>query len=296
MDKFQKKYLNTISDFVSLTSTRELLDCIVFEKLIRLEIYLKDIDRFSEAIENLNLNLSISNQSFKVPIDNGMDFWVSTLVDCSDNEPNAMRLVYIHPNKNICDNAKLLDEKNDDFNLGLELKYPPCCIDAYCKWQTDNEDIDPITTITNSLTFTGELQFYNFPNPFIRYFGSGLYSHFPCSLTCKETKQIAKQSSDSLKIYFPSVADKLMQLENSLVIFQKKEGICIWTQFDIDNNKILLDQKSFHGQGRLRRIFSSVDEIELRENNLLLFSETKNQEIFKTENCFVGAFNYSLKA
>jgi len=296
MNPIQLYQLNHLAKSISPSSFREIHDCVEFQKLIRQEIILKNIDRLSEAIENLNLNFSVSNQSFKIPIDEGMEFWASSLVDCANNEPNAMRLVYIHPDKNICDKAKLLDEKNDDLNLGLELKYPQCCIDAYCKWQTDNEDIDPITTITNSLPFTGELQFYNFPNPFSRYFGSGLYSHFPCSLTCKETKQIAKQSLDNLQIHFPFVADKLIQQENSFVIFQKEEGVCIWSRFDVNDNRIQLDKNRFQGQGKLKEIFSTVEEIELGENHLLLFSELHNQKIFKTDNCFIGAFNYLANA
>ncbi len=283
-------------EYLSVLNIRELNDCCNQDKLVRLELYIRDIPSFKKLTLKLNLNFSLSIQSFRISIDKGMDFWASSLQECTDSEPNAMRMVYVHPKKENCDKAKLLDERNDDLNLGIELNYPQCCIDAYCKWQTDNEDIDPITTITNLYPFNGEIQFYDFPNPFSRYFGSGLYSHFPCSLTCKETRRIAKQSLNSLQTHFPFIADKLVQHENSFVIFQKEGGVCIWRNFEVSDSRIQLDKESFQGQGRLKQIFEAVDEIELHENELKLFSQFHNQEIFRTNNCFIEAFDYKANA
>lgn len=296
MNLQQTKYLASISDLVSPTSLREIVDCITFKKLIRLEILTSEIERFGEAIKKLNLNFSVSGKYFSIPRDKGMDIWASTLTDCSDGDPNAMQLVYLHSDKDTCDRAKLLDENDDDFNLGLAFQYPKCCIDAYCNWQADNEDIDPITTITNAFSFDGELKFYDFPNPFSRYFGLGLYSHFPCSLTCEETKQIAKKSFDNFQVHFPTVADRLIQLENSFVIFQKDKGICMWEEFSVEGDRIKLNKQSFHGQGKLKEIFKAVDLIELNESSLFMFTKDRHTVEFKTKDCFIGAFTHLANA
>lgn len=292
----QTKYLASITDLVSPANFREIVDCITFKKLIRFEVLTSEIERFCEVIKKLNLNFSVSEKCFSIPTDKGMDIWASTLTDCSDSDPNAMQLVYLHSDKNVCDHAKFLDKNDEDFNLGLALQYPKCCIDAYCKWQTDNEDVDPITTITNTLPFDGKILFYDFPSPFSRYFGLGLYSHFPCSLTCEETKLIAKKSLDNLQAHFPTIADRLIQLENSLVIFRKDEGICIWGKFAVEENRIKLNKQSFLGQGKLKEVFRTVDEIELTDSSLLLLSKDNLKIEFKTKNCFIGAFTYLTNA
>lgn len=278
---------------LSLSHLRELIDSKFGNKPVRIEFLNKNIDDLKPILAYFGLSYSVSNKCFRITIDSGMDLWSSSLEDCSDSEPDAMRLVYLHPTQSICDKTKLLDEKNDDLHLGLELHYPECCVEAYCKWQTDNEDIDPITTITNAFSFDGALKFYDFPNPFSRYFGLGLYSHFPCSLTCQATKQVAKKSLDNLQTHFLILADKLIQYENSFVIFQKEEGVCIWNRFSIDNNKIQLDKQSFHGQGKLKKILATIEEIELQENHLLIFSKLRDIEIYNTDSCFIGVFNFS---
>lgn len=296
MNLQQTKYLTSISDLVCPASFREIVDCVSFKKLIRLEILTSEIERFGEAIKNLNLNFSVSGKYFSIPTDKGMDIWASALIDCSDSEPNAIQLVYLHSDKDICNRAKLLDENDDDFNLGLAFQYPKCCIDAYCNWQTDNEDIDPITTITSAFSFDGELRFHNFPNPFSRYFGLGLYSHFPCSLTCEKTRQIAKKSLDNLQIHFPKVADRLIQHENSFVIFKKEKGICIWEEFSVEGNRIKLNNESIHGQGKLKEELKGIDLIELNESSLFIFSKDRHRVEFKTKDCFIGAFGYLANA
>ncbi len=40
-------------------------------------------------------------------------------------------------------------------------------------------------------------------------------------------------------------------------------------------NKIHLDKNSFHGQGELKLIFASIDEIEILETKLKLYSKLK---------------------
>lgn len=270
---------------------RELHDCIEFKKLVRFEIYLKDIPGLIKQIHQLNLSHSVSNTSFQVVVDTNMDDWSSSLINCSDTNINVMRFVYIHPDIEVCWKAKILDSIDDDLGLGLLLNYPKCCVEAYLNWQKNNEDIDPITTLTNSFSFTGQISNFDFPNPFSRYFGAGLYSHFPCSFHCKRTKDIAKNSLEKLQINFPSVADRLSKFENSLVIFNKEKGVCLWTNYDKAKSKIFLDKKNFHGQGELKKVFERIEEIGVTEKELTLTSPFKETTTFKMDNSFIATFN-----
>lgn len=152
-------------------------------------------------------------------------------------------------------------------------------------------NIDPITTLTNSFSFTGKLPNFDFPNPFSRYFGAGFYSHFPCSLHCEQTKEIAKHSLEKLRINFPSIAEKLSQFENALVIFHKEKGVCLWNNFDKTKSKIYLDQNNFIGQGELKNVFEQVVDIEISTQELLLFSNSNEVTSFNANNYFIGTFN-----
>lgn len=282
--------LNGIAKSVSPISFRELYECIASGKLIRQEIFVKELDGFIELIKSLGVSYSISSHCFKVPIDSNLDIWASTLENSLENDDEAVRLVYIHQRQTVCENAKLLDEKNDDLNLGLELQYPRCCIDAYCKWQIENDDIDPITTITNKFPFNGVLFSYDFPNPFGRYFGSGLYSHFPCSLYCQETKSLAEDTFNNLQADFPHAAHKLIQYEDALVIYHKEKGICLWTHFFVEFTTIKLDICSFQGQGDLKHIFAGVEKIQINNKFLHLSCDRKPSMVFQVDDCFMGAF------
>ncbi len=296
MRQSQLTYLNSISQSISTINLRELNDCIEFDKLIRFEVFVKNIKDFENQVHQLGLNYSISETSFKVVIDKAMNDWSSSIENCLDTDANAMRFVYLHKEKKICYDAKLLDSNENDLQLGLLLQYPKCCVEAYLKWQHDNDDIDPITTITSSFSFTGRLQNFEFPNPFSRYFSSGLFSHFPCSLYCKATSKAAQASLDNLQKNFPVIADRILSLENSFVIFHKDKGVCLWTKFTTTNDKISFDKVSFNGQRELKSIFETVDSIEISKLELKLFSNLYDMTIFTTDGCFVGLFKNTANA
>lgn len=275
MTDFQFDALNILSNTIPLDKFRELHDCVELNKLIRFEIFLKDIFRIPEWASKLGLSFSISDKSFQTVVDKGMDNWASSICYCSDDNIDVMRFVYLHSTKEVCERAKQYEENENDLELGLLLSYPKCCVEGYLKWQREKEDIDPITTIVDSFQFTGKLNNYNFPNPFSRYFGSGLFSHFPCSLNCAETITGANQSFKTLQANFPITANKILKFENALTIFHKEIGVGLWTKFDLFEHYIYVDKTTFHGQGEFKSIFKTIDEISLTKSQLTLFAANK---------------------
>ncbi len=291
MSRIQPHQWHSLIRSIAFCDFREIHNCIELNKPIRFEFYLKEIKNLLEHLESLNLQYVLGDKNFRVIVDSNMDGWSSSLVECTGNDKDAMCLIYIHTDKNVCEKAKLFDSKDDDLNFGQILQYPKCCIEAYLNWQKDNEDIDPITIITNSFLFNGQIGNFDFPSPFSRYFGSGLYSHFPCSLNCEPTKEIARHSLASMKRNFPEAAKRILMFEDSLVIFNKEKGISLWTKYEYEANKIHLSKTSFHGQGELKKMFAQIEIIEISGSELLLFSELKQVVRFNTNNCFIGIFN-----
>ena len=290
MNDLQLYTLQDLKCIVSESIIREIIDCIEAHKVIRIEVFSKNILQVSRVIKKLQIHFTVSDENFRIPVDSTMDTWSSTLTTCSHKDPNSVRLVYMHHKENICEQAKLLDSNNDDLNFGLLLQYPRCCINAYLNWQKDNDDIDPITSVTNAIEYTGELQKFDFPNPFTRYFGSGLYSHFPCSLNCLGTKNIAQTSLENLQKFFPKMAQTLSGLEKSFIIFHKNKGICLWNKFIVTGKYISLERIGFYGQGKLKSIFDSIDGVIFSKNEFRLFRNSECMQVIVTKGLFIGLF------
>lgn len=291
MNSLQFETLKIISDKISLDKFRELHDCITLNKLIRFEIYLKDINKVPDWTNKFSLACSVGNESFQLVKDRGLDNWSSSIQFCSDKESNAMRFVYLHPNAEICDKAKQLNECRNDFDLGLLLGYPKCCVDSYLNWLKVKEDADPITIILDSFQYSEQLVNFDFPNPFSRYFGSGLYSHFPCSLNCTGTGIIANNSFKVLRNNFPETASKLIQMENSLALFSRTMGVTIWNDYRVNEKKIYLNKFSIQSQGKFKSILSTIDEIELTKSKLLLYSSKKKVGDFLAKSSLFATFS-----
>lgn len=290
MNSLQFKTLKILSEKISIDKFRELHDCITLNKLIRFEIYLKDIYKISQWVDKLSLAFSVGDESFYVVKDKGLENWSSSIQFCSDNESKAMRFVYLHPEEEICRKAKQLNKCQNDFDFGLLLGYPKCCVDAYLNWLKNKEAIDPITIILESFRYTEQLTHLEFPNPFSRYFGMGLFSHFPCTLNCQETRTIANDSFQSLQNKFPKTAEKILHFEDSLTLFDKTMGIAIWSKYRVNKKRISLNKTSIRGQGKFRSILKNIDEIELNKSELTLFSSNKKTGHISANNILLATF------
>lgn len=261
-------------------------------KLVRMEIFENDLPKVSEMANNLGLNVEISDKKYKVVLDENMDSWASSLVQSNIIDTNAMHLVYFHYDKKKCKAAKLYDDKDDDYKLGLILNYPICCVESYLKWQTSNEEIDPISTIIDSNQFNGSIYNFEAPNPFTRYIGSGLISHFPCSIHCAATKKLSQNSLNILHTNYPIIARRILKLEKSLVIFHKRKGFSLWNGFKLAHTEILTDISKFHAEGEFKLFFNSVEKIEIYKKTLVLKSKNDNLiTSLEADECFFGAFN-----
>jgi hypothetical protein len=289
---FPKQYLSFLAKSLSPALFRELCECLVLNKPIRLELSLGDITNICNWVDKLVLNFTVSDKSFKLMVDEGMDNWSSSLKYCHDSDPSAMRFVYLHSDKDVCNSAKILDDNDDDYALGHLFGYPDCCIDSYISWQKKTEYIDPITIITTLNMYDKKVNNYHFPNPFSRYFGAGLFSHFPCSLNCTETKKHVAESIEIVKNYSTVVFHMLDHMESALVIFNKNKGLGLWTSFNKDCDTIYLDKNSFHGQGVLKKYLNDIVQLSCINANMKLDLKLKDRGLRSSCSYFVGSFNH----
>ncbi len=290
----KNEHLEILSLFTNRTSLgkfRELHDCIELNKVVRFEVLLSDKSSITELLKQLSISFSWGNKIFKPIIDKGMETWSSSLKPCSPKDNMAMTFVYINEDIEKCMAANNLDNNNDDYALGVLLGYPKCCIDAYSNWLTLDNLFDPISIITKPNTVSTRVEAMSFPNPFTRYIGSGLFSHFPCSLSCVLTKDIAEKSLVALRNNFPDIADKIASFEKSLVLFEQGQGICFWLQHNSHNDQVLVNRNTLYGQGKFYNLCQTIDKIEITKSTLNLYSSSKVVNQLSLENLFLNSFN-----
>lgn len=291
MRKEQKEILSLFKTQTSLSRFRELHDCIEQNKVTRFEVLLSDKNKISALLNQLSLSYSWSDIIFKPTTDEGMDTWSSSLQICSSEDDSAMSFVYVHEDKEKCIEAEILESGADDFSLGILLGYPKCCVEAYTKWLHSNNATDPISIIATEAEFLTEIKTITFPNPFTRYIGSGLFSHFPCSLSCDQTILIANKTLSSLRVNFPETASMIESFEKALVLFKLGKGVCMWTQYHRHHNTLSINSKTLFGQGDLHRLCQSVDKIEITDSTIDLYSTDKVIKQLSNKNLFLHSFN-----
>jgi len=126
-----------------------------------------------------------SNKGIKVPI---------------DDEREGMVFIYISKDEEKAMLANIHETENNYKELGILLGYPPCCIDFFIKHQPEqskdkNDYTDPV--LENSEGY--EFPFQN--NIFLRDFDITLLNHFPCSLNCQNSLELAKSHLNILRKY-----------------------------------------------------------------------------------------------
>lgn len=115
-----------------------------------------------------------------------------------DNPNEGMVFAYISKDKNKAEKAKYFEDVGDQYNLGLTLGYPLCCVEFFVKnfpevSQKENDFTEK--SVENSVGSS-----YPFVNNFLmREQDTSLLFHFPCSLNCQESEQIANQHLEILR-------------------------------------------------------------------------------------------------
>jgi hypothetical protein len=133
-----------------------------------------------------------------------------------NDERDGMLFVYISKDERKALLANAHETENNHRELGILLGYPECCIDFFTKHEPEeskanNDYAKPI--LENSEGF--EFPFQN--NIFIRDFDVTLLNHFPCSLNCQNSLELAKKHLDVLRKYDISLASHFIErLKNKI--------------------------------------------------------------------------------
>jgi len=147
-------------------------------------------------------------------------------------------IAYISKYEKIVEFAKHYEHERDHTSLGKLLGYPECCINFYTgnrEQALKNQDDYMMLIPTKDKIYP----FYN--NYAIRCFGVSLISHFPCSLDCKNSKDIAQKNLNFLRKEFPQTAIFFEKELKSFVICAGENGIFYSSDYKKEGNTIFFN-------------------------------------------------------
>jgi len=167
------------------------------KRVVRQGFYDQEIEQVKKYCTDHNLFLVRSE--FKVILEDiEKDFSNKGIYVDKDDPREGMYFYYISKDELLAYSAAMYEINSDDYNLGVILGYPKCCIDFFLKHKEVQQGLSynyekPILENSNGVEFP----FYT--NIFQRHKDICLISHFPCSLNCSESIELAKANFNLLE-------------------------------------------------------------------------------------------------
>lgn len=121
---------------------------------------------------------------------NVQDYFDSDVQDIEKLVP-----IYLSQTEVNAEKLRSLDENKNDYDFGLALDYPQCCVEKV----EMTGHVPTIIEAFENLQIDGKYNVWSWPIAMIR--DSSLLVHFPCSSNCKESQKLAKKHYSLIKKY-----------------------------------------------------------------------------------------------
>ena len=180
-----------------------------------------------------------------------------------DSRQKGCFFAYLSKNKETAEEARLMEEQNNHFELGLLLGYPKCCCGFFEKnFNEKNTDLT-LKALENSDGY--EFQFYS--NIAARHFDVSLLSHFPHSFQCEESIQIAKNNLKIMQKHSKQAAEMFSGILQGVAVYTMEEGIFLLRKYEKINNKIVYGDILTTTKSKLYYLLSSYKELGITNKN-----------------------------
>ena len=250
--------------FRSIIKSLEVLYVIEGNKpCARIMIFEDELDKVNDFLKENNVNSVISD--FKVLKQTAQsEFYSDKSIKIPKNSAQkGYFFVYLSKNKETAEKAKLMEEQNNHFELGLLLGYPKCCCEFFEKnFNNKNTDLT-LKTLENSNGY--EFPFY--ANIAARHFDVSLLSHFPHSFDCELSLEIAKNNIKTVQKNSKQLAVMFSGILQGVVIYTIEEGILLLRKYEKINNKIIYGDILTTTKSKLYYLLSSNKEFEIVDKN-----------------------------
>lgn len=216
--------IKKLNNYLNDLETAEIVLAILGNKVSRISMTLEQLDSFYHLLRILPVNYCFSNYLFESQTDKNIsDFKnVITRIHNLDTfyKPSLEIHIYFSKYKSNLRKAFLFDQSDDCAPL---FKTPDCC-EIFFK-ENWNDAVEKYQGDLTRIYYENEKNIETNPiyNPVSMYFGKGLCWHFPCSLSCKKTKQMIDQRISLLKKHEPDLLNRLMEIKDYKIIYKNQK-------------------------------------------------------------------------
>ena len=250
--------------FHSVTKSLEILYVIENAKpCARILAFEDEIAKAISFFDENNLNYSISD--FKVLKQTlQSDFYSDKSIKIpKEDSRKGHFIIYISKNREMAEKAKIAENENNHFSLGLILGYPQCCCDFFEK-NFDNKSTDLTLRILQNSTGI-EFPFHN--NIAARHFDVSLLSHFPHSFHCKPSIEIAQKNLKIIEKHSKQLAAMFSGVLQSAVIYTMNEGIFLLRKYEKTKDGIIYNDVISTAKSKLYFFASSNNKLKIKDKN-----------------------------
>ncbi len=233
-----------LSIFKHLTKSLDVLFVLEDKKPVaRVTVSDGDYSKVKSFCDNYGLVIKKSHEKVLKNITWGEGSFDAVMVDALIPSSGDY-FVYISKHESLAERAKVADFLGNHEQLGTLLGYPSCCVNHFKKIK-DREYAyanDFITPALDNSSFKVSLI-----NILPRHVDVSLISHYPCSFDCVSSIKIAEQHLGVVRNYSPELADHILGILKSPVLFTQKNGV-----------HILLNNRKDGGNMRFQGVLSSI--------------------------------------
>lgn len=154
---------------------------------------------------------------------------------------NDSRLIVAARNRRSLDDAVSAHERRDPY-LGLWLSYPPCCVQAYAEWVSQNysrylkKGMCVDLFVPYSLSRVRELRPFPFVNNvLLKPSEITILSHVPCSPTCSKSVELGEKYLDLMRRVSPRRAAIVERALKSWILFTGRSGFVCFPRARLDD-------------------------------------------------------------
>lgn len=239
MISFNENINLLLSAKLSPSSVREIIQSVYTNKITRIFLNDKQLALVAPILDALSLEFYLSPQKYLFDYDSGKGGFsngVSELLP--DTAPVGAFMVHLGLDKQRVLGARTADLSGNDQAFGNALGIPDCCVSYFLNYRNDASQIQNDFTLysCHQQTATSEL------DPWVihcaQYFGYGLISHFPCSMNCKKTVDMAKANAKLLLSKMPDLAATFIAYQGYCYLYTEYDGIYAFTEQVINDKNI----------------------------------------------------------
>lgn len=229
-------------------------------------------DELDKAVNFSNENkISAVVSDFKVIKQNVQsEFYSDKSIKIPKNDSRKGYLfAYLSKNRATAEKARLMEEKNNHFELGLLLGYPKCCCGFFEKNFSERNTDLTLKTLENSSGF--EFPFYT--NVAARHFDAALLSHFPHEFECKPSIEIAKNNLKMIQKHSRQLAAVFSGILQGVVVYTLQEGIFLLRKYEKIKDDIIYGDVLTTTKSKLYYLLSSNKKLKIIDKNGFIVSD-----------------------